>query len=77
MLDQACKVSNIQKRMGLYLKINLLKILFDKHPNKTRVGPILDKYIDINSKLVLYENGFDALDDSIKEYIHDDDRNQF
>ena len=55
--------------MSLFFKINLLKLIFDSTRNKKRVEPTLDRLLELNAKIILYETGRAPADESIKAYL--------
>jgi len=68
-VDRICRSHNITGRMSLFFKINLLKLIYDSTRNKKRVEPVLDRLLELNAKIILYESGRGPADESIKGYL--------
>jgi len=71
-MDKICRNHNFLGRMSLYFKINFLKMICDQQRENTQAETLLQKYVDLNSKLVLYDNRLREPHDSIKPYLVSD-----
>lgn len=68
-VERICRSHNLTGRTSLFFKINLLKLIFDSTKNKKRVEPCLDRLLELNAKIILYETGRGPADESIKAYL--------
>jgi hypothetical protein len=68
-LDQICLAQGFEAKFGLYFKINMLQLISQSLANPEKVNAILDKLLDLNYKLVMYDCGLGVADESIVPYI--------
>jgi len=59
-------------RMSLYFRINFLKMICDQQREKSLADTLLQKYVDLNAKLVLYDCRLREAHESIKPYLVSD-----
>jgi len=72
LMEKICRNHNFLGRMSLYFKINFLKMICDQQREKTQADVLLQKYVDLNAKLVLYDFKLREPHDSIKPYLVSD-----
>jgi len=65
LLDEICVSNNLKEDLGLHLKINILNVLRDVHPDSSKIEPLLNKLLDINQKLLLTDWERSNFDDGI------------
>ncbi len=44
-------------------------MIYDSTKKKDRVEPVLDKLLELNAKILLFETGREPFDESIKPYL--------
>jgi len=69
-LEQACIESNLDAKTGLHFKINILQAIAGMLENPEEVNKSLDVLLDINYKLLMFENGLEDADESLDRFIH-------
>ena len=61
---------DLRRKTALYFKINVLKMIRDARPDP-KVENALNKLLDINFKILLFENHLERADESIWPYLND------
>jgi len=69
-LERVCIESNIDAKTGLHFKINILQAIAGMLENPEEVNKSLDVLLDINYKLLMFENGLEDADESLDRFIH-------
>ena len=73
-LDNLCNTYNFDAKMRLYFKINVVQLINESTTTteeSEKVEALLDKLLDINYKLLMYESGYGEIDEGITPYIVD------
>jgi len=69
-LERVCIESNLDAKTGLHFKINILQAIAGMLENPEEVNKSLDVLLDINYKLLMFENGLEDADESLDRFIH-------
>jgi len=73
-LDKVCQLANFDARTGLYFKINILYQIKEISEESEKVNTALDRLLDINFKVLMYESGYGESEESILPYIEQETR---
>lgn len=68
---------NMSKRVGLYFKINMLIRIHKAHPEPQRVIEALNRLLEVNYRVIMFENGYGVMDEAIGPYFEEKDKESF
>lgn len=62
-LETVCNNVGVKNELALYLQIYILQLIQEAHPEPQKIEPLLNKYLDINYKLMMLEYSKSAMED--------------
>jgi len=77
MLDNICLSSSLDPTASLYLKINVLQYIKESIESNEKVDACLDNLLNLNYKLIMYENGLGEFEECLAPFIKNESQNSF
>ena len=68
-LDSMCNKSNFDARTALYFKINMMQMIIEAGYDNEKSSTTLERLLDTNYKILMYESGHCEADESIASYL--------
>ena len=76
-LNNICLNSNLDPTASLYFKINILQYIKDSIESCEKVDTYLDSLLNLNYKLIMYENGMGEFEECLAPFLKTESQHSF